>query len=61
VLDRVLARLAPGWAQRRARARALRVQRAADLADPARLRVIDGERWVRVRTSTGDTVYWTRD
>jgi hypothetical protein len=33
VLDRVLARVAPGWARRRARARALRLQRDGDVAD----------------------------
>jgi len=51
-LDRVLARVAPAWALKRARERArhaaLQAQVAADTRMPDRVRWIDGQRWVKV-------------
>jgi hypothetical protein len=47
-VDRMLGWLAPQWQLRRLRARAALAELAADLADPSRVRRLEGERWRRV-------------
>jgi hypothetical protein len=63
LLERVLMRLAPQWALRRARARAALAQAQRDREHPENVRYIGGERWRRRASGSWELDppdYWRR-